>query len=167
MHALREVWTAHHDAMRRFARHLTGDVSRADDLVQEAFVRLWTTTAPIRTDTVRAYLFAIIRNLHRRGTRRAARDVEATDALVAAAPPADELAIQRDDADRVRRALAELDEDDRAALWMRVDGELTYDDIAAALEISAGAARVRVHRARRRLLERIRLEETKHEQRDP
>lgn len=166
MDALREVWHAHHEAMRRFARHLCGDASRADDLVQEAFVRLWTTHAPIRTETLRAYLFAIVRNLHRRAARREARDDGPVPDVIDTSPPADELAIQRDDTARVRRALAELDDDDRSALWMRVDGELSYEDIGAALGISAGAARVRVHRARRRLLESMRREEMKHERRD-
>ena len=70
MDALAEVWDHHAEAVRRFARHLSGNASQADDLTQEAFVRLWTTSSPIRTETVRAYLFTIVRNLHRRAHRR-------------------------------------------------------------------------------------------------
>lgn len=152
MDALTEVWEHHAEAVRRFARHLSGDTSQADDLTQEAFVRLWTTSSPIRTETVRAYLFTIVRNLHRRAHRRGRvmepiRDDVATEAV---AP--DERAAQREEARRLTAALSELDDDDRAALLMRVDGDVSYEDIGQALGVSAGTARVRVHRARRRLL---------------
>ena len=47
--------------------------------------------------------------------------------------------------------LQELPEVDRAALLMRAEDALPYEEIAAALLISPGAAKVRVHRARQRL----------------
>jgi RNA polymerase sigma-70 factor (ECF subfamily) len=47
--------------------------------------------------------------------------------------------------------LADLPEVDRAALLMRAVGQLSYEETAAALGLSVGAARVRVHRARARL----------------
>jgi RNA polymerase sigma-70 factor (ECF subfamily) len=151
MDALTEVWEHHGEAVRRFARHLSGDASLADDLTQEAFVRLWTTTSPIRTETVRAYLFTIVRNLHRRAHRRGRRMEPIRDDVVDETARPDERAAEREEGRRLARALADLDEDDRTALLMRVDGEVSYDDIGLALGISAGAARVRVHRARRRL----------------
>ena len=151
MKALHDVYAAHGEAVRRFARHLTGRASEADDLAQEAFVRLWTTSSPIRTETVRAYLFAIGRNLHRRARRHAGRIVEVTGDVADDAPGPDDQAALRDEVAQVRRALASLDEDDRVALLMRVDGDLSYDDIGAAMGISAGAARVRVHRTKRKL----------------
>ena len=48
-------------------------------------------------------------------------------------------------------ALAELPEIDRTALLLRVDEGLPYEDIAAILDISPTAARVKVHRARAKL----------------
>lgn len=149
----KEIWDRHSAALRRFARHLSGEASQADDLVSEAFVRLWTTTSPIRTDTVRAYLFAIVRNLYARSRRHARQMVEATEDLASYAVSPHELAEQHQEIRQVRRALAALDDDDRAALLMRAEGDLSYDDIGVALRVSAGAARVRVHRARRQLLE--------------
>jgi RNA polymerase sigma-70 factor (ECF subfamily) len=52
--------------------------------------------------------------------------------------------------------LQRLAEVDRAALLMRAQGELSYEQIAAALGISVVAARVKVHRARLELLEEAR-----------
>lgn len=150
---LGDLWEHHNAAVRRFARHLSGSASQADDLTQEAFVRLWTTSSPIRTETVRAYLFTIVRHEFVRSRRRSWRFVDMDDDVADAGVAPDERAAQLQQIARVREALAGLDDDDRAALWMRADGDLSYEDIAASLKISAGAARVRVHRARRRLLE--------------
>ena len=56
------------------------------------------------------------------------------------------------DLDRVTRTLAQMPAPDRLALVLRTEHSLPYEEIARILEISIGAARVRVHRARRRLL---------------
>jgi RNA polymerase sigma-70 factor (ECF subfamily) len=49
--------------------------------------------------------------------------------------------------------LARLPEPERAALVLRAEQTLSYAEIARVLEISEGAARVKVHRARRKLLQ--------------
>ena len=155
MDPLAEVWEQHSDAVRRFARHLTDNAAQADDLTQEAFVRLWTTTSPIRTETLRAYLFTIVRNLHRRAYRRdrSLQAISGHETAGGAAP--DEQVAQHEDARRLTAALASLEDGDREAVLMRLDGDVSYGDIGLALGISAGAARVRVHRARRRLIEAL------------
>jgi RNA polymerase sigma-70 factor (ECF subfamily) len=56
------------------------------------------------------------------------------------------------DLDRVTASLARLPTVDRLALVLRTEQSLPYAEIARVLEISIGAARVKVHRARRRLL---------------
>ena len=57
----------------------------------------------------------------------------------------------RDELDRVLRALQEFPEADRAALLMRVDEGLSYDEIAAALGLPVATVKVKVHRARLKL----------------
>ena len=58
----------------RFALYLSGERSEAEDITSETFVRVWTSTAPIRLATVRAYLFTIARHLFLRSRRNAARN---------------------------------------------------------------------------------------------
>jgi RNA polymerase sigma-70 factor (ECF subfamily) len=55
----------------------------------------------------------------------------------------------------VLTALARLPEIDRAAVLMRADGGLPYEEIAAALQVSVAAAKVKVHRARLKLAEAL------------
>src|SRR6185503_14322323 len=111
----------------RFAHYLTGDRTAAEDLASEAFVRLWTAPGEIRTATVKAYLFAIVRNLHS-NARRAQRAAVALDDEVA--DPVDRIAgpvERRSEAQHALRLLARIAADDRAALLMRA-ADVAYDD---------------------------------------
>ena len=142
------VYRTHAHDLRRFALYLSGDAAIADDLVAEAFVRAWTVRERVDTTTVRGYLFAIVRNLfirHRQRERRYRHlDAQAIDDR----PGPEDLASGRSELRVVLGALARLPEVDRAAVLMRSDGSLAYEEIAAALGISIAAAKVKVHRAR-------------------
>jgi RNA polymerase sigma-70 factor (ECF subfamily) len=112
---------------------------------------LWTAPGPITLATVKAYLFTIARHLYIDRCRAASRLVELDPALPSPVPSAEDRAAAQSDVARVRRALKDLPEADRTALLMRANG-ISYDDIARALGASVGAIKVRVHRARKRLM---------------
>ena len=147
------VYERHAGDLRRFALYLTGDPALADDLVGEAFVRLWTASGEIRTETVRGYLIAIVRNLYLNSRRRAARDVPLDDTLAVAdlAASIDARIEHRETLMRVREVLATFAEIDRSALLLRALHDMPYEEIARVLDISLAAAKVKVHRARLRL----------------
>lgn len=136
----------------RFAVHLSGNPTLAEDITSETFVRVWTAPGKIRTTTVKAYLLTIARHLYLDEARAMHRHVDLdAEAIAAPGPSPHALTEQHTEAERMRRALAKLTESDRAALLMRANDELGYEEIAAALAISVSAAKVRVHRARVRL----------------
>jgi len=146
-----QIYQEHAPAVHRFAAGLTGDRALADDLTADAFVRLWTAPGEIRLPTVRAYLCTIVRNLYVSHLRKARRATSLEDSL---ADPIDRVAApveRRSEAAAAVRALATLAPDDREALLMRA-ADMSYAEIAQTLEISVGAAKVRVHRARVRAL---------------
>ncbi len=138
-------------AVFRFACGLCGDRNVAEDLVSETFVRLVTRSPRIETRTALAYLLAIARNTYLSGLRRRRREIPLTDEIPACDPAPDARLDDRARLDEVTRALGDLSEGERSALLLRVDHELSYEDIAAALGTTVGAAKVRVHRARLRL----------------
>lgn len=151
MDTFETLYREYASAVFRFAWGLTGDRSQAEDLVSETFVRLLTRAPNVEAQTALAYLLTITRNTFVSGLRSRKREVPLPDVLRA---PEQDLAGRLDDQVRmqsVARALTLLPEGERAALLLRVDHELSYEDIAGALGISAGAAKVRVHRARMRL----------------
>lgn len=149
-----------HDIYERYARdvhrfvlYLSGDSARADDITAEAFVRLWTAPGEIRTATVKSYLFTIARNLYlsgRRGQRRET-DVDVVS-LPTGAPSPEHLAIVREEARHVFLALGRLPEIDRTALMLHAREQMPYQEIASILGLTVTAVKVKVHRARVRLL---------------
>lgn len=146
------LYRSHAPHLRRFALYLSGDASLADDLVSEAFVRVWTARERLELPTIRGYLFTIVRNLYLHHLRHERRRAPLEDTAVDG-QPGPEWASGRSELRLVLAALAQLPEVDRAALLMRADDELSYEEIAAALRISVSAAKVKVHRARLRLAE--------------
>jgi len=147
------LYREHAPHVHRFVLFLSGDPELARDITSETFVRLWTARHRSEITTVRGYALAIARNLYLHDRRREARrHVIEWESLASGAPGPEESAAARIEMRSVRRALAELGESDRAALLMRAEEGLPYDEIAAALGISLTAAKVKVHRARQRLL---------------
>jgi RNA polymerase sigma-70 factor (ECF subfamily) len=156
-----ELYERHAQDVYRFAYWMCGDPAEAEDITSETFVRAWLAQTPIRTETVKAYLFAIARNLYRQQCRRSRREVDLDSLERDPAPTPDELVEDRLALVEAQAAIEALPEVDRAALIMRVLYDMPYDEIARALSLSVVAAKVKVHRARLRLAEaRLKKEES-------
>ena len=112
----------------------------------------------MRVATVKAYLFAIVRNLHRQGFRVRRREVPLDPTLPDSSPNPEMYATGQDQLRWVLDRLRQLPETDRAALLMRIQHEMSYEEIAAVLRLSVAATKVRIHRARLKLA-RLWLEE--------
>lgn len=132
----------------RFAFYLCGNRSDAEDITSETFVRAWTSAEPIRTETVKAYLFTIARNLYLQGRRKARRLVELDERI--ADPQAGPLSVAEQKAKfrAVVARLQELPEIDRSAILLRAVEGLPYQEIAQALHLSIAAVKSKIHRAR-------------------
>jgi len=139
----------------RYAVARLGDVSLAEDVAQEsltALVRRCRNGGP--PESVEAFVFAIARRRVGRAVwrQRLWLPLEHVTGARDAQPSPETRAIARDDARRMRAALARLSSRDREALLLVALGELTMADAAAALGLSVSAVKMRVHRARARLI---------------
>jgi RNA polymerase sigma-70 factor (ECF subfamily) len=138
----------------RYAVARLGDVSLAEDVAQEsltALVRRCRNGGP--PESAEAFVFAIARRRVGRAIwrRRLWLPIEHATGARDAGPTPEALAIGRDDARRMRAALARLSRRDREALLLVALGELTMADAAATLGLSVSGVKMRVHRARGRL----------------
>lgn len=140
--------------LRRFARALTGDPSLADDLVQDCVERalakshLYDPTRPLR-----AWLYAVLRNLYISGLRRTRRSsvVKTVDDLMDgedAVPPEQEYALA---AGSVTEALDRLSPQHREVIVLVALEELSYRDVAEILGVPVGTVMSRLSRAREHL----------------
>jgi RNA polymerase sigma-70 factor (ECF subfamily) len=151
MDQIEEIYCRHASAVYRFAWGLCGNRACAEDLVSETFVRLLTRAPRIQTQTALAYLLAVARNTFLTSRQQQKREVPLTADIPAPNVDPGQRIDDRARLEATLAALGNLPEGERAALLLRVDHDLSYEDIASALGTTVGAAKVRVHRARMRL----------------
>ncbi len=144
------------------AFRLVGNADDASDVVQEAYLRAYRSIRKFRGDaSFRTWTYRITANcaatlLTRRSrTRQVELDEELP--LVDPRPERDPQAAASasDDRHRLVGALGELPENLRLVVVLRDVYDLPHEDIAKELGISLAAAKVRLHRARRRLREQL------------
>jgi RNA polymerase sigma-70 factor (ECF subfamily) len=136
----------------RFAHWLTNDRWEAEDITSETFIRAWVRINAIRTESLKAYLFAIARNIYLQKHRKGDRQVALHDSFPDPAPHPDKKLESEQMLFLVQKVLQTLPEIDRAAFVLRVQHELPYTEIARVLELSVTASKVKVHRVRKKLL---------------
>jgi RNA polymerase sigma-70 factor, ECF subfamily len=155
--AFRAIFDLHAQSVFRFLVDLLGDGSAADEGTQETFVRAYDRLHSLRdSDRLLPWLLGIARNVsleHRRANRRVVTLTSSDDEgdlaeLTADAFTPESLLLGREELARVAGALALLSEGRRAALLLRFDHGLPYDEIARVLGWSLSKAKVEVHRAR-------------------
>ncbi len=135
------------------------DRHRAEEIVQEAFVKLWKSPPDAGEPAISSWMRATVTNLSISVVRRKRRmwtliDESGTAHDVRAERPGTALE-RREDQSRIEAALERLDPDKRAMIMLRVNEGLSYDAIAAHLGVPIGTVMSRLNRARLALLEQL------------
>jgi RNA polymerase sigma-70 factor, ECF subfamily len=147
-------------ALRAFAMSLSGNPDRADDLVQETLTRAWANmTSFTPGSNLRAWLFAILRNLFYSEYRRRKREVEDPDNVLAAGLSTPPEQMGHMDLEDLRHALNQLPADQREAVILIGASGLSYEEAAAICSCAVGTMKSRVNRARTRLTALLGLEQ--------
>ncbi|MEP7181073.1 MAG: sigma-70 family RNA polymerase sigma factor [Betaproteobacteria bacterium] len=142
--------------LRRYARVLTGDTSRADDLVQDTLARAWEKRRLWRAGSdLRAWLFTVMHNVHINQlalARRDAANVSLDDGEYAAwQVPVRSNQIERVELMELIQLMGRLPAEQREVLLLAAVEELRYEEIAAVLAIPVGTVMSRLSRARDKL----------------
>jgi len=146
-----QLYEAYAEEVYRFAFWLSGNHQWADDITSETMIRAWTHFRPIRTETLKAYLFTIARNYYLGQLRKENRLVDLDEEILDPVQVPDTLIEHLDEIHQARKFVLTLPECDRTAFILRVQHNTPYAEIARVLEISESAARVKVHRTRKKL----------------
>lgn len=146
-----ELYIAYSPDVYRFASWLSGNSKDAEDITSETFARAWMNFAIIRTETLKAYLFTIARNVHLESLRKKRKDTQLEETHTDLYPTPENLVETQDELDQIRCALLTMPEIDRSAFVMRVQQDLPYAEIARVLQLSESAVKVKVHRVRKSL----------------
>jgi RNA polymerase sigma-70 factor, ECF subfamily len=142
------------DSLFRFAHTLLNSKEDAEDVVQEVFVSLVRSRASlVRVDNLRAYLFASLRNAVAQHSRR--RKLDQMTSLERIDEPVDSKtrSTAGDRSFELEQVLQNLPFEQRELVALKIDGELTFAEIAEVLNISPNTAASRYRYALEKLRE--------------
>jgi len=152
--ACRLVVTRYLPQVLALGRRMLNDAAEAEDVAQDAMLRLWQMAPRWREDApVGAWLYRVAHNLaiDRIRRRRPMVDVEAAIGLADPAPTPVERLIERERKAAVERAIAALPERQRTAIALVHTLEMGNIEAAASMEISVEALESLLSRGRRAL----------------
>ncbi|MGE0523355.1 MAG: sigma-70 family RNA polymerase sigma factor [Variibacter sp.] len=157
--SVRDAVLAAVPSLRAFAISLSGNVDRADDLVQETMLRALANIHSFQPGTnMSAWLFTILRNLFRSEYRKRRREVEDTDGSYADSLKSHPEQVGRVEFEEFRVALGKLPPDQREALILVGASGFSYEEAAEICGCAVGTIKSRVNRARGRLAELMQIE---------
>ena len=157
--SMRDAVLAAVPSLRAFAISLSGNVDRADDLVQETLLRALVNIDSFQPGTnLSAWLFTILRNLFRSEYRKRRREVEDGDGTYAESLKSQPEQEARVEFREFRAALAKLPSDQREALILVGASGFSYEEAAGICGCAVGTIKSRVNRARTRLAELMSIE---------
>jgi RNA polymerase sigma-70 factor (ECF subfamily) len=162
--AFRALFERHAAGVRRFLIDLLGDVAAADEATQETFVRAHGRLGTLRDgDKLRPWLLGIARHVYyeeRRARWRWLPQAEDDDGPEGPTPPdappsPEDLVLGREADRKLAEALERMSGERRAALVLRVDHGLDYDEIRRVMGWSLAKVKNEIHRARLELRARL------------
>ena len=144
--AFKKVYDDYNKEVWRFIYYKCGDEAQADDLVQDAFIKLWQNCAKTTITKARSFLYTITNNAflnevaHKKVVLKHARST--ADRVNSESP--EHILEQKQFKDKLEKVIAELPEGQRTAFLLnRIDGK-KYAEIAELLNISVKAVEKRM-----------------------
>ncbi len=154
-----EVVLPHEPALRGFLRHRFPAIGDVDDLLQDAYARLWRARLVNPIENPKAFLFSLVRNLaydHYRRTRGislAPITHESAANVFDERPSAAEHASREQEREILLSAVRTLPQRCREVILLRYMDGLSYKEIAAQLNISPETVKVHLTKGLRRCQE--------------
>lgn len=156
----------HQEPLINYIHRLINDYHRAEDLAQETFLRIFQNASRYQpTASFKSWMYTIATNLSRNEVRNRTRwhtysledlveegaDIHETSLMEDTRYLPDVLAEKNERKQLVRKALAQLPENQRLALTLVTYQDLRYEEVAEILGTSEGAVKALIHRARQRM----------------
>ena len=146
------------DAVYGYLVYMTRDTGLAEDLSQEVFLRMFLHLGKFREESsVRTWALSIARNVflsyakRKRPVLLQEQDWEPEPDLNQNLP--EEAVLKKEQAEAVRRCLMCLGEQERTVLLLRDFQELSYEEIAGIMGLTAEVIKSRIYRARQKFKE--------------
>lgn len=143
------------DAVYGYLVYMTRDVSLAEDLSQEVFLRMFLHLDKFREEaSVRTWALRIARNVFLSYAKRRRPVLLEEQRPESSEPPGsnqpEEELLKKEQAEKVRQCLMCLNEQERTVLLLRDYEELSYEEVARIMDLSVGVVKSRIYRARQK-----------------
>jgi RNA polymerase sigma-70 factor (ECF subfamily) len=159
--AFEKAVMVHKDRVHAYAAWMLGNSEEAQDVAQEAMIRLWQHRGQVNGQGARPWLMRTTYNLciDSIRKRKVRSEVDEGDAVIERQqgknPDAARLTASGELGLAIRKALEGMQPQDRAVIVMREVQGLPYGEIAEALDLPLGTLKARLHRARDRLRDKL------------
>ena len=163
--AFDELYHRHARRVMGFLLRQLGDSERAADLVQDAFLRLWSSRERyLSGKCFSTWLFSIAYNLLKNEYRRSGYSVEYAEHVInrTTEEQDDDLDVRLDDKlfdTALRQELSLLDAESRLLFSLRFEEEMTFPQIAEVMKIPEGTVKSRQHTIIRNLKQKLKIYE--------
>lgn len=167
-HAFELLVTRYQGQIYNLCLRMTGNPEDAADMTQEAFLKVWKHLESFQFDSAFAtWLYRLasnccldfLRSQKRRPTVSMTVENEEEGEQVMEIPDAqptpEEAAISNEEREQLHMAMAQLDDEQRQILTLRVVNDLSYHDIAEILKVKEGTVKSRLSRARENLRKKL------------
>jgi RNA polymerase sigma-70 factor (family 1) len=144
-----KVFDRHYDHLRNYLYYLSGDISWADDAVQDVFMVVWEKRDQLREETLRPFIFKVGRNLFLKQKRRESVHLKFDKTLddeSAELSPEEDLEAREFD-DKLQRTISGLPEKCRAVFLMSRLEEKSNKQIAESLNVTLKAVEKQITKA--------------------
>jgi RNA polymerase sigma factor (sigma-70 family) len=158
---LEEAFSRHQDELLGMLYYVVGNAEDARDALQDAFIKCWKHRDGVaEVENLRAWIFRIALNAGRdlRGAawHRRRRPLEEDGILLTTTDPRpDAQAVENERLAILRRAIRQLRPEEQEVFLLRQDGQMTYDQIAEAIDIPVGTVKTRMRLSLTKLREAV------------
>jgi RNA polymerase sigma factor (sigma-70 family) len=145
----REIFNRYSKSLYNFLFYKYGEANNPEDLMQEAFARLWDNCRKVSPEKAKSYLFTVANNqmLNDLARKKTVLNYQKEKPVTSTAVSPQYMMEEAEYLERLQKALEELSEEQRVAFMMnRVDG-LKHREIAEILGISQKAVEKRIYKA--------------------
>lgn len=145
----KSVFNEHGESVRNFIYYKSGNLAQAEDLMQEAFVKLWENCAKVPTEKVRSFLFKVANNffLNQVEHKKVVLKFEKRGGSGIDKQTPEYMMEMKEFKERLELAIAALPEDQRVVFLMNRIDKKKYREIAEELGLSVKAVEKRMHKA--------------------
>lgn len=153
---VQENFYSFYPALCRQVTYILGDNGLAEDIAQEAFIKLYQ-SPPKDMRTVGGWLFQVAKNLALNLVRSEKSRLQRESRVHGEGCPdvsSEEIVIRKEEAEMVHRVLSSLDERDRTCLIMKFSG-FSYEEIARATGVKKSSVGTVIARAQARFRDKI------------